>query len=558
MFTTPRRRIAATMFTAGAVLATMAVAPAVAAPGGGKHHHHEPPHSKTVDVQILNISDFHGQLDPLNVFGVGQVGGAAALSAYFDAERAENPNTLLFTAGDAVGASPPLSSFFEDAPTIDWMNKAGFDADALGNHNFDAGLDRLNEQVAAADFQYLAANLHDPEDELRGVAPYTVFAVDGVKVGVVGLTNPEAPSLVSPGNFGSIEVTDPAAAAERARKMAKKEGARTFVALTHSGITGTDEAGNPSGPLLDLAEELDGFDLILGDHTDVQFAGRVGDALVVENKSRGATYAATTLTINRNNGKVQAAESEFVVPLVSGVTPDAEIEADLDELRVELAAIFDEDVADVTSVLPRGGTPAVERVQEVAIGNITTDALRETYGTQIAFTNGGGLRSPLPSSYLPLDTSLRRPTPGYAAGPPFDVVIGDVYTLLPFGNEALTRTVTGAQLWSALELSVGSIPAAFGGFLQISGFEFTYDVSQPAGSRVTEVTLDDGTAIPDDAGFTVTAATNNFTNAGGDGYTMFADGQGVTRDLLANVVLEYIRGMTLEDTIEGRITRIGG
>lgn len=92
-----------------------------------------------------------------------------------------------------------------------------------------------------------------------------------------------------------------------------------------------------------------------------------------------------------------------------------------------------------------GGTPAVERVGEVAVG-VVTDALRATYNTQIALTNGGGLRSSLPSSYAPADTSLRRPTPGYAAGPPYDLVLGDAYTLLPFGNAALTRTVTGAQL----------------------------------------------------------------------------------------------------------------
>lgn len=551
---TRSRHVLTTALAAGALMTAGLVAPASAHPGEPKPGHGPKP--KEVEVQILNISDLHGQLDPLDVFGVGPVGGAAALSAYFDAERAENPNTLLLTAGDSVGASPPLSAFFDDAPTIEWMNRAGFTADTLGNHNFDAGLGRLNEQVAAAEFDYLSANLHDPQDELGDVAPYEVYEVGGVKVAVIGLTNPEAPTLVAPGNFGSIEVTDPVAAAQQARKAAKKEGAKTFVVLTHSGVTGADADGNATGPLVDLAQDLRGFDLILGDHTDVSYSGVINGALVVQNKSRGATYADTTLTINGRSGKVTSAESEFVVPVVSGVTPDAGIAAWLDELRVELAEIFDEDVADATDVLPRGGTPAVERTEEVAVGNLVTDALRDTYGTQIAFTNGGGLRSTIPSTYRPVDTSLRRPQPGYATGPPFDVVIGDAYALLPFGNEALTRTLTGAQLWAALELSVGSYPSAFGGFLQISGFSFTYDAAQPAGARVVSVTLDDGTPIPDDASFTMTATTNNFTNAGGDGYTMFADGQGVTRDLLANVLLEYIRGKVLSPDTEGRITRL--
>jgi 5'-nucleotidase len=206
-------------------------------------------------------------------------------------------------------------------------------------------------------------------------------------------------------------------------------------------------------------------------------------------------------------------------------------------------------------VLPRSGNN--ERLGEAAIGNVTTDALRLAYGTQIAFTNGGGLRSPLPSGYKPADTDLRRPADGYAAGPPFDLVLGDAYTLLPFGNVALTRTVTGAQLWAALEHSVGSIPASNGKFLQISGFRFTYDAALPAGSRVVSVTLDDGTAVANDAAVSVTATTNDFTNAGGDGFTMLADGQGVTRDLMANVLADHLAKVgTVSPALEGRITRL--
>lgn len=190
-------------------------------------------------------------------------------------------------------------------------------------------------------------------------------------------------------------------------------------------------------------------------------------------------------------------------------------------------------------------------------GNLTTDAMRLRYGTQLAFTNGGGLRSPLPApGYLPQDTALRRTNPGYAAGPPFDLVIGDVFTLLPFGNSVVTRMVTGSQLWSVLEHSVGAMPAANGRFGQISGFKFTYDVAAAPGLRVQSVALDDGTPILKDNTL-YSFATNDFTNTGGDGYTMLADGQGVTREVMADVVLDYIRTKALiTPTIEGRITRL--
>lgn len=158
MFTTRRRRLrpllATALVTAAAVLApTLSAGVAVGSTGEGRSggsDRGDGNTSGTVALQLLNIADFHGNLDP-----VRGTGGAAALSAYFQRERAANPNTLLFTGGDAVGASPPISSFFQDRPTIEWMNTAGFDVYALGNHDFDAGLARLQSQIDSATFRYL-------------------------------------------------------------------------------------------------------------------------------------------------------------------------------------------------------------------------------------------------------------------------------------------------------------------------------------------------------------------------------------------------------------------
>jgi 5'-nucleotidase len=509
------------------------------------------PRADTVDIQVLNVSDFHGQLDPLSITGVGNVGGAAALSTYWQQDRAQNPNTLLLTAGDAVGASPPLSSFFDDIPTIDFMNYAGFDADTFGNHNFDKGLAHLQEQIDLAEFSYVSANLANLEDNLSGVAPFVIEKVGGVKVAIIGVTNPEAPTLVAPGALGTIEITDPAAAANAARTEAEELGAKVFVAIGHLGIEGTDANGQPTGPLTEFAHEVQGFDLILGDHTNVQYKSTINGALVLENLSKGATYAKTTLHYDRRAGGVVTASSQFVVPLSGAVTPDPKVVELLAPYRAELAEQLDGVIGVATDIFPRGNN--IERIREVALGDLTADALRSTYGTQIAFTNGGGLRSALPSSYLPQDTTLRRPAPGYAAGPPYDLVIGDVYSVLPFGNQSLTRTVTGAQLWAVLERSVGQAPNSFGGFLQISGFRFTYDSTQPTGSRVLSVTLNDGTVVAEDA-TTYTATTNDFTNAGGDGYVELADGQGVTRNLMANDLLAYITAQgTITPTTDGRI-----
>lgn len=530
---------------AAAALALVVTAVSQAAPASA---------DPSVDIQVLNVSDFHGQLDPLNVNGV-DLGGAAALSSYWAADRAANPNTLLMTGGDAVGASPPLSSFFDDNPTIDFMNYAGFDADTFGNHNFDKGLNHLQAQIDRAKFAYVSANLKNLGANLTGVRPYIVKKVGGVKVAVIGVTNPEAPTLVAPGALGTIEITDPAAAAMRARAAAEAEGAKVFIAIGHLGIEGTDAAGAPSGPLTDFANAVHGFDLILGDHTNVQYKSTINGALVLENLSKGATYARTTLHYDRRKGGTVTATSEFVVPRTAAVTPDPKVVAMLQPYRDQLSAQLDGVIGVANGLFDRGSN--IERIREVPIGDLTADALRAAYGTQIAFTNGGGLRSSLPSSsYLPKNTSLRRPSPGYAPGPPYDVVTGDVYSVLPFGNQSLTRTVTGAKLWAVLERSVASAPNAFGGFLQISGFRFTYDSTLASGSRVLSVTLNDGTPIGKDAA-TYSATTNDFTNAGGDGYVELMDGQGTTRNLMANDLLAYIQAQsTITPATDGRIDDI--
>lgn len=509
-------------------------------------------------IQILNVSDWHGQLDP-----IGSVGGAAVLSAYFQADRAANPNTLTLTAGDAVGATPPVSGFFEDVPAIKAMRLMGIDADTLGNHNFDSGLSRLQDQinlagdatgtVAGKPFQFLSANLKNVNDNLTGVNKMKMFNVGGVKVAVIGITNPEAPGLVFPGSFGTIEITDPAAAANRQREIARRAGADVVVALIHAGITGTDGTGNGVGPLVDFANAVTGYDLILGDHTDLQYQARINGALVTENKSKGVTYSKVSITVE--NGAVSSSV-QFVSPLTNAVTPDPAIVAMIQPYRVELAKLFDGKIAVANGRFPRGGSPSVERSGESALGDLVADALRAKYGTDLALYNGGSIRQSLPSSYVPLDTTLDRTDPA-----PYDIVVGDIYAVLPFGNSAVTRSITGAQLWAALENGVSQINAltcngADGRFPQISGFRFSFYCNAPVGSRVQSVTLNNGTPIPNSAASTYTFVTSNFVNAGGDSYTMFADGQGVTRDQDAAVLLDYVKGLgTISPTLDGRISK---
>ncbi len=510
-----------------------------------------------VEIQLLSVSDWHGQLDPIAVRETGDVGGAAVIAAYWQADRTKNPNTITITAGDSIGGSPALSAFAEEEPAIKALNLMGLDVNTFGNHDFDRGTAHLQKMIDLAKYQYVSANLKNVDSNLKKVKPYTILTVAGVKVAFIGLTNPEAPTLVFPGRFGSIEVTDPVAAAMQARDDARAAGATVVIAVGHLGVTGKDASGADTGPLIDFAKKVSGFDVIFGDHTDVEFIGTINGALVVENRSKGLRYARTKLTVGPDQ-KVIKSWAEFVTPLAKNVTPDPAVVLMLAPYRTALSSALDAVVGTVTETFPRGNN--VERQREVAIGNLVADALRIRYNSQIALVNGGGIRAPLPSSYAPIDQTLRRPSTGYAGGPPFDLSSGDILTVLPFGNYAVTRTLTGSQLYAILENGVSMISAdgtgTDGRFLQVSGLKFSFDSREPVGSRIKSVELLNGTPIAKDA-TTYTATVNDFMSNGGDGYTILADGQGVSREVMYDVVLEYVKGTgPLAPKIEGRITNL--
>lgn len=516
-----------------------------------------------ITLQFLNVSDWHGQLDPL-----GGIGGAAVISAYWQQERANNPNTLTLTGGDAYGATPPLSNFFDEVPAVLAMRLMGFDADTFGNHNFDRGIEHLQQMIDLASapagvqpgepFQYVSANLENRDDNLTGVKDFEIFDVGGVRVAVIGLTNPEAPTLVFPGSFGTIEVTDPVRAANKARADARMAGAKVFVALIHAGVTGVDPlTGEHFGPLIDFANNVGGFDIIFGDHTDFEFSGVINNALVVENRSKGRTYARVELTVDPLNGRTVDRSVEFVTPLASAVTPDPAIEAMLQPFRDALAPIFNTVLGNSTVFIPRADAcgQGAGRTCESLVGNVTTDSMRSTYGTDFAITNAGGLRADLtcPTTDDPTDFC-----PPYTP-PPFPITRGRVLTVLPFGNVVVTLQLDGSELKSMLENGVSAMPGVDGRFPQVSGLCFTYDISAPVGNRVTGAVrqAEDGscTGAPVDltSAASYSLATNDFMASGGDGYPVFIS-RAVTRDIMDQVLADYIAANTpISPAIQGRI-----
>jgi 2',3'-cyclic-nucleotide 2'-phosphodiesterase (5'-nucleotidase family) len=531
-----------------------------------------PQPSRWKTITILDISDYHGQIVPLaetadNVSGSGAlnptfpIGGAAFLDPWFELYRSEAPNgSLTVAGGDSVGATPPISSFFGDKPTIEIMNLMGFDVDAVGNHNFDAGQTYFRtEIVPLADFPYISANVVHPATGKtpREWRPSVLLRLDGLRVGFVGFTTEDLPSLIFPGNLDPFVVTDATAAVNAEAARLRARGAQVIVALGHEGATG-GTLTDPTGALIDLADSLTNVDAVIGDHSDFQaITTRPNGILVTENRSKGIRFTRMQLVIDTQTRSIVYKAADFHKPWNIGITPDPTIQAVLDDLNAQLAPIFNTVIGESTVFIPRtdscGNTAG--RTCESLEGNVVTDSMRLTYGTDFAITNSGGLRADLT---CPTTDNASDFCPAYTP-PPYPITRGQNLAVLPFGNVVVTLTITGDELKTMLENGVSTMPAVNGRFPQVSGLCFTYDISAAVGSRVTGAVrqADDGTctgaAIDLTSGSSYTIAMNDFMANGGDGYPVVY-GRSTTQNLMDQVLADYITANTpVSPALQGRI-----
>lgn len=526
------------------------------------------------EVTILDVSDYHGQIIPLSApsdsfddeesqspsFGVG---GAAYLKPWFDAYRADATGLVLTVAGgDSIGATPPISAFFDDKPTIELMNAMGFQVDGIGNHNFDRGVEVFeNELAPLANFTYVSANVVDEQGQTsQAWVPSIQFEVDGVTFAIVGFSNPDIPTLTAPGALGTYHVGDPVEAVNAEAERLRGEGVQAVVAIGHMGATSGDLT-NPSGPVVDLADNVTGVDAVIGDHTDIQvLTTRPNGVLLTENRSKGVMFTRVRLVLDATTGAVVYKTADYHRPWITGVTPDPDIQATLDSLNEQAAPILAAPIGNSTVAIPRAdscGTPN-GRTCESLVGDVVTDAMRSAYGVDFAITNSGGLRADLtcppednPDDFCPADL------------PENGITRGQVLAVLPFGNVVSTVEITGVELKAFLENGVAAMPEVAGSFPQVSGLCFTYDVAQPAGSRVTSVVrqAEDGSctteAVDLTEASTYTLAINDFMAAGGDGYPDVAD-RATTRDVMEQVVADSIANAgTISPSIQGRIVCTG-
>ena len=549
---------------------------------------------------ILDISDYHGQLVPLleasdSVGPTFGIGGAAFLKPWFDAYRAESQNgSITVAAGDSIGATPPISNFFGDKPTIELMNAMGFNADGLGNHNFDKKSAYLrNEIIPLATYPFLSANVVDANGKTPAEwKPSQVFSLDGAKFGLVGFTNEDAPTLVSPDAFDPFHVTARLPAVQSEINRLRALGVKTIIVMGHDGAT-AGTLTTPTGPLLDLADALPntatqtGADVVIGDHTDFQVVSRRSNGvLVTENRSKGLRFTRIRLVVDATTKAAVYTTADFHKPWDIGVTPDPAIQSRIDVLNGQLAPIFNTLVGASTVVVPRGDACAAAtgrtdgRACESLVGDVVTDAIRSAYPVDFVLTNSGGLRADLTCPLGATDPNSGDFCPPAVYPVPdasghYAITRGQVLGVLPFGNVSATMSINGAELKDYLETAVSSLPITTNGrFGQVSGLCFTFDIQQPAiqfsalpraipgtGQRVLSAVRQaadgscTGAAIDLTAASTYKFGTNDFTAGGGDGYQDFRSRM-TTQDILDQDLADYLvaqPGGLISPAIQGRI-----
>jgi 2',3'-cyclic-nucleotide 2'-phosphodiesterase (5'-nucleotidase family)/predicted AlkP superfamily phosphohydrolase/phosphomutase len=518
------------------------------------------------EVTILDVSDWHAQLTPLSEASdtlgpTFATGGAAFYKTWFDiyeaeAARAPKSNVFEVMGGDSFGgATPPISNFFGDTPTPPIMGMMGIDVDAIGNHSFDRGEQYLrNTLIPLASFPMISSNAVFPDGQTPAEwsKSVTFNLGGGQKLGFVGFTTESTPEVVFPGNLGDFEFRDliDSVNAEAARIAGSTD---VIVALGHEGATAGPVA-NPVGPLIDLADNVENVDAVIGDHNDVQVNSmRSNGVLVTENRGKGLRFTRMRLIVGPGNAGVVYKTADYHRPWAIGRTPDPAIQAEIDDLTAQLAPILNAKIGDSTKRIPRADQcgNGDGRLCESLVGNTVTDGMRAAYeniGVEFAITNSGGLRADLTCPDPDISGDF---CPSYTS-PPFLITRGQSLAVLPFGNIVVTLEVNGAELKQMLENGVSAsvastgAPSAQGRFPQVSGLCFTYDVNLASGSRVTGAVrqADDGscTGAAIDlgaAGGPYLIAENDFMANGGDGYPNFS-ARMTSQDIMEEVVADYI------------------
>jgi len=487
--------------------------------------------SREVDLQILAINDFHGNI-ATSSGSFGGTGRADFLSANIAAAEAGADNSIFVSAGDLIGASPLISALFHDEPTIEAMNLMGLDINAVGNHEFDEGAGELlrmqyggshpvdgdldGDPFLGADFEFLAANVVVDETGETIFPPYTIRNYQGVKVAFIGMTLEGTPTIVTPSGVAGLTFHDEAETVNALVPMLQQNNIESIVVLLHEGGFSpggqNDCDGGLFGPIAEIVPQLDdAVDLVIAGHTNDEFICEIDGKWVTMADTRGRLFTDIDVKLNRVTKDMTVVAINNVPNLQVDVTPDPAVTALIDKYDTLSAPLANTVIGTTTSDISRTGNTAGES----ALGDVIADAQLEAtaavgFGEAVvAFMNPGGIRNNI--TFV-------------STGPEADgeFTYGEAFGVQPFGNSLVTMTLTGAQIDTLLEQQwLGqSTPR----ILQVSaGFTYEWSASALDGSRVDPASIMIG-GVPIDLGANYRITVNSFLADGGDNFSVLVDG----------------------------------
>ncbi|MCA0143406.1 bifunctional UDP-sugar hydrolase/5'-nucleotidase [Blastococcus sp. LR1] len=541
---------------AGLGFTTLTAVLVAGAPSAGAAPERKPAGPPPVELQLLALNDFHGQLEPPASTSsssrlpgeTGAFGGVEYLATQVRALEAESKkqNTLTVAAGDLIGATPLLSAAFHDEPAIEALNRIGLDYASVGNHEFDEGSHELlriqhggchedgcadpDRPFEGADFQYLSANAFSEEGGVDDtlLPPYAIHKVQGIDVGFIGMTLEGTPGIVTPSGVAGLDFADEADTANRYAAELKAQGVEAIVVLMHEGGTqtgagiGVDTCVGMGGPVTEIVPRMsDAIDVVVTGHTHQAYNCTIDGRLVTSASSAGRLVTDIDLTLDRRTGDVLTAKADNV-PVSQGLPKDPVQTGLIAYYRELLGPIASQIVGQATATLSTAretlytypGPPAADGkpttvtvLGESPLGNLIADAqLAATDDdADLAFMNPGGVRADIPAG---------------------EITYEEAFTTQPFGNYLTTVSLTGAQIQCVLEQQFVN-----GTVLQPAGITYAVD---PKGTTGTAKDPCQGTRVPDDsvrigdapvdpaASYRVTV--NNFLADGGDRFSLFATG----------------------------------
>jgi 2',3'-cyclic-nucleotide 2'-phosphodiesterase/3'-nucleotidase len=511
-----------------------------------------------VSVTVLATTDLHGNLFPIDyVTDQPAARGLAKIATLARAAEAENPNHLLIDCGDTIQGTPleyvyqtlfrtgapplglKISTPLKTDPMILAMNRLGYDAMTVGNHEYNFGLKNLNAARDAAKFPFLSANTAGGQ---RPFTPYLVKTVGGVKVAIIGITTPAVPTWEKPENIEGYRFLPGVEATRRVlSELRAKERPDLVIVAAHSGL-GPDEMRE--NVVEELASQVEGIDAIVFGHSHRELEGRtIGATLVVQPKNWGMSLARLDFTLDHQaSGWKLSGKRSRLIP----VRPETPAAADILEIAKPYHELAEAYLNTPVAVSSAEQTAALGRIQDNALVDSVQQAQLFYAKAEVSFT------------------ALFNPTVRVPKG---QVTVRQIAGLYPYDNELYAIEGTGQMVKDALEnaaryyLSCSNPECGRGPLInrEVIGFnydmaegvEYEVDLTRPEGERIRNLRFHGAPLSPDRK---LRIAINNYRAAGSAGYQMFKNGKIVWRsgeEIRDMMVLYYTERKQLPSSASG-------